>query len=82
MSAIREQFLRDGYLVVPDVVPLTLCQQVIETICKFTHVDIADRETWYGEGRQGHGIVPLHHGQALWDLPPISCGLRGVCGDL
>lgn len=68
----REEFLRQGYLVVADVVPAPARQNVIEAICEFQEIDLHDRETWYGHEPRGHGIVPLHHHQALWDIRQLA----------
>jgi ectoine hydroxylase-related dioxygenase (phytanoyl-CoA dioxygenase family) len=64
----RARFLEQGYLVVPDVVPAALCDRVIAAIRAFTGVDPDDPATFSRFGAQGHGIVPLHHHQALWDV--------------
>lgn len=61
-------FLEEGYLVVPDVVPENLCEDVIFTILNYLGVDLDKPETWYRENHQGHGIVPVHHAQSLWNL--------------
>jgi hypothetical protein len=62
------KFHTDGYLVVPDVVPIALTQQVIDAILTFSQIDLEDQLTWYQSSFDGHGIVPLHHHQALWDV--------------
>lgn len=60
---LREAFLRDGVVLVENVVPSHLCDAVISATDSFLPA-VASRP-----GRQvGHGIVPLHHAQALWDL--------------
>lgn len=70
----RQEFLREGYLVVPDVVPGDMCACVIQAIMDHAGVDLEDPGSWYTETREGHGILPLHHHQALWDVrqhPPV-----------
>jgi hypothetical protein len=70
----KEIFRDQGYLVVPDVVPVALCQRVIEAILEYTGVDPEKRDTWYQDNYTGHGIIPMHHHQALWDIrqhPPV-----------
>ncbi|MEZ5552534.1 MAG: phytanoyl-CoA dioxygenase family protein [Pseudomonadales bacterium] len=62
----RSRFLEDGYLVVPDVVPRDLCQNVVDAIAVFTGIDPHDPQTWYDPRFTGLGIVPLHHHEALW----------------
>lgn len=64
----RKKFLEDGYLVIPDVVPENLCQEVIYTIVNYLKLDLFDPESWYKNDYQGHGIVPLHHPQSLWNI--------------
>lgn len=67
-QAERQQLLHEGYLVVPEVVPASLCDAVVNAILEFTGVDPDDPETWYQERFKGLGVVPLHHHQALWDV--------------
>ncbi len=64
----RDQLLREGYLAIDNVVPKTYCEAVIAAMCEFVGVDIEDPVTWPNCQAQGHGIVPLHHHQALWDV--------------
>ncbi len=64
----RDQFLADGYLVIPDVVPVTLCQQVVSMILDYHGIDPDRPDSWQGRYQGGHGIVPVHHDQSLWDV--------------
>ena len=64
----KSQFLEEGYLVIPDVVPKLLCDTVIDAITEYASIDLEDRSTWYRRDFDGHGIIPLHHHQALWNL--------------
>lgn len=65
----QKEFFRDqGYLVVPGVVPIGLCQRVITAILEYTGVELDKRDTWYQGNYAGHGIIPMHHHQALWDI--------------
>ena len=64
----REQLLREGYLCIDNVVPRAHCEAVIAAMCEFVGVDIEDAATWPNCQAQGHGIVPIHHHQALWDV--------------
>src|SRR4029434_510690 len=70
-NADRDKLLEQGYLVIPDVVPKALCERSAEAICAFISVDPDDPSTWRNYLKQGHGIVPLHHHQALWDVPQL-----------
>ena len=68
MNAARTQLLEQGFLLVEDVVPRALCEAVVEATARFRGIAPDDPDTWYRNCRPGHGIVPLHHGQALWDV--------------
>ena len=61
-AALRESFLREGVVVVEDAVPIGVCEAVIAATLGF--MDTLPPRS----GQVGHGIVPLHHAQALWDL--------------
>lgn len=68
MSTARSRLFEHGFLVVDDVVPTALCEAVVEETAEFVGVVPDDPSTWYGNCAAGHGIVPLHHGQALWNV--------------
>ena len=55
-----------GYVVVDHVVPTPFCEAVIAAVAAFLEVDPDDASSW--RAAHGHGIVPLHHHQALWDV--------------
>jgi hypothetical protein len=65
------EFRDKGYLVVPDVVPIDLCRRVVDLIARHCSIEAATGLP-LGEDpaapQSGHGIVPIHHGQALWDV--------------
>ncbi len=63
-----QEFRSNGLLVVPDVVPERLRANVIDAIIEFSNISLDDKATWYQPTFSGHGIVPLHHHQALWDV--------------
>ena len=63
-----DDFFTRGYLVVPNVVPLDLREQVMQAILESAKVDLNDNATWYQPSFSGHGIVPMHHHQALWNV--------------
>ncbi len=73
-----------GYLVVADVIPHELCDRVIDAITDSINVDLDDESTWYQREASGHGLIPLHHHQALWDvrqhpaLHEVFAGLYGT----
>lgn len=64
----RQQFFAEGYLVVENVVDTAHCDRVVEAMCNFIGVDITQATSFANYRKQGHGIVPLHHHQALWDV--------------
>lgn len=64
----RAHLIEHGWLVVPNVVSKAHCEAVIDALCQFINVDPADPSTWQNYLKQGHGIIPLHHAQALWDV--------------
>lgn len=64
----RRHLLEEGWLAVPDVVTPELREAVINAICEFLGVDPDDPASWYRHSLGGHGIVPLHHHQSLWDV--------------
>jgi len=69
-----EELLRTGCVVVEDVVAKELCEAVVAATAAFLGIDADDPATWRRRLLHGHGIVPLHHGQALWDVrqhPPV-----------
>ena len=68
MSSSRAQIFERGFLVVEDVVPTALCEAVVDATADFLGIEPDDPAGWYGACRPGHGIVPLHHGQALWNV--------------
>lgn len=81
--ADRTRFFEQGYLVLEGVVPPALCARVREAISEFTGVVEEDPRTWDKHAAQGHGIVPLHHAQALWDvrqLPELHAAFAALYG--
>ena len=68
MSSSRAQILERGFLVVEDVVPVALCEAVVDATAGFLGIEPDDPADWYAACSPGHGIVPLHHGQALWNV--------------
>jgi hypothetical protein len=67
-DADKQQFFKQGYLVVPNVVPQAHCDAAVAAICRYLHVDLDDPATWYTTSTQGHGIVPVHHDPAFWSI--------------
>ena len=67
-SKHRDQLIEQGWLMIPDVVPKALCERSAAALCGFINVDPEDPATWRNYVTHGHGIIPLHHDQALWDV--------------
>ena len=65
-KAMKTALADGGYVVVDGVVPNALCEAVIEAVASFLDVDPGDTSTW--GVAHGHGIVPLHHHPALWEV--------------
>ncbi|NKB98458.1 MAG: hypothetical protein GKR90_08200 [Pseudomonadales bacterium] len=64
--ADKSLFEEQGYLLVPNVVPASLCEAVVSCVAAWLAIDPIDPSTW--PDPEGHGIVPLHHAQALWQV--------------
>lgn len=65
-EAMKAELAENGYAVVDRVVPKALCDAVIEAVASFLGVDPCAASTW--GVAHGHGIVPLHHHPALWEV--------------
>ena len=79
-----DRFRREGWLIVPGIVPESLCRDVIYTIINYLGLNLKDPESWYKRKQAGHGIVPLHHPQSLWNirqLPVIHEIFSDLYGD-
>ena len=64
----RRELFANGYLVVEDVVPRQLCEEVLAATAEFLGIVPDDPASWRSRVSHGHGIVPLHHHPALWAL--------------
>ncbi|MGD8415808.1 MAG: phytanoyl-CoA dioxygenase family protein [Pseudomonadales bacterium] len=67
-QADKRRFEEQGYLLVENVVPDSLCARVRAAICEFLEMSEEDPASWPAEQSKGHGIVPIHHPQALWNV--------------
>lgn len=67
-GTLRERLRADGFAVVPGLIPPDLCDAAIDAIGAFLKLDVRNPRDWYARRLEGHGIVPLHHAQALWDI--------------
>jgi hypothetical protein len=79
----KRRFLEQGYLLIENVVPESLCADVRSTICEFLDMREDDPASWPARQSRGHGIVPLHHAQTLWDVrqhPAVHRVFAGLHG--
>ena len=82
-EADKRQFQDQGYLVIESLVPESLCAAAISAISDFLDIDANEPASWLKPDIQGHGIVPLHHAQALWDIrqyPPVHEAFSDLYG--
>jgi hypothetical protein len=80
----RERFLHDGYLVVEGLVGKEHCDASIDAMASYVGIALDDPRSWYSHNLNAHGIVPLHHAQALWDLrqlPQVHEAFAAIYGD-
>jgi hypothetical protein len=67
-SATRAQIERDGYVVVPGVVPKANLEAVVSDIWRHVGADPNDRESWYKPGIVAStGMVEMYHYQSMWN---------------
>ena len=60
-------FEHDGYLVIPNVIPVNLCTAASEVVSHFLNIDLENPGSWYGKELGRNGIVPVHQHQAVWN---------------
>lgn len=66
-STWRAAVERDGYVVVPNVLPTHACDAVVADIWRHTGADPHDRESWYKPGIVAStGMVEMYHYQSMW----------------
>ena len=58
----------EGYIVLPDLVPQTLCDDVIKLIMSFTEANLNHPDSWYKKDLGRNGIVPVHQHQTIWNV--------------
>ena len=61
-------FRRDGFVLVPGVVPRALVEAAAQAILGFVGADLGRPDTWYRADPRAFNVVPLHHPQAFWDV--------------
>jgi ectoine hydroxylase-related dioxygenase (phytanoyl-CoA dioxygenase family) len=67
-SALRAQIEKNGFAVVPNVVPKDLLKAVIEDIWRHVGADPNERESWYKPGIVAStGMVEMYHYQSMWN---------------
>ncbi len=63
----REFFDANGYVVIPDAVPLPLCEAVIDTMFAFLRMDRYNPDDWYRPPLKPGGMIEIYQHQALWN---------------
>lgn len=67
-SALRAEIEKNGYVVVPGVVPKGLLDAVVEDVWRHVGADPNDRESWYKPGIVAStGMVEMYHYQSMWN---------------
>jgi ectoine hydroxylase-related dioxygenase (phytanoyl-CoA dioxygenase family) len=82
-DADKRHFQAYGYLVVERLVPEPVCAAARAAIAEYLGLRADDPETWYRHTVRGHGIIPLHHAQAFWDLrqhPAVHAAFAALYG--
>ena len=64
---LRQTIEREGYAVVPGVVPKEHLRAVVEDIWQHTGAWPDDRESWYRETVRRNGMVEMYHYQSMWN---------------
>jgi hypothetical protein len=64
----RDSLARDGYAVVPGLVPERLLKAPTDVICSCVNADLDRADTWYRHEPLEWSVVPVHHAQAFWDV--------------
>ncbi|AMO58661.1 hypothetical protein GZ77_17825 [Endozoicomonas montiporae] len=58
----------EGYIVLPEIIPRQLCNDVIDVITSFTGANLSKPDSWYDKELGHNGIVPVHQHQAIWNV--------------
>ena len=58
----------EGYIVLPEVIPQALCNDVVTLITSFTGANLNRSDSWYQKDLGHNGIVPVHQHQAIWNV--------------
>ena len=66
-SSDKEFWYENGYILIPNAVPVENTIAVVDAISKFTGKNLADPKSWYQEPMIHGGMVNMTHNQALWD---------------
>ncbi len=64
----RDFLETQGYVVVPNAVPVQLCENVIKTMFAFLGMDRDSPDDWYREPMPRGGMIELYQHQSLWDV--------------
>ena len=61
-------FETEGYVVVPNAVPIALCNAVVETIFDFLGMDANNPNDWYRDPMPKGGMLEIYQTQSLWNV--------------
>lgn len=68
LSPADHAFLEEnGYLVVPNALPVENCEAVINTLFAYLGMDRNDPEDWYRPPLKPGGMIEIYQHQTLWD---------------
>ena len=70
-----QNWITNGYLVLRNIVPRSMCEAVVDMLWEFQEMDPADPSTWYKPQLREHqmkelnntGMVEVYNHQSLWD---------------
>jgi hypothetical protein len=82
-EADKRHFQEYGYVVLKSLVPESVCAAARAAIASYLGVSAEEPATWYRHRIRGHGIIPLHHAQAFWDLrqhPAVHAAFAALYG--
>jgi len=67
-TVLRRQLDRDGYIVIPQLLPEENLTAVLKDICTHTGADLNNPATWYKPAIiNTNGMVEMYHYQSMWD---------------
>lgn len=77
----REFFDANGYVVIPNAVPVPLCEAVITTLFDFLRMDRDNPSDWYRLPLKPGGMIEIYQHQSLWNTRQYP-GLHAIFTEL